>query len=43
MGAMVGWMTFGVRKFEALDADMRVLIKNLDGLMRVGVCDAREA
>ena len=31
------------RKFEALDADMRVLIKNLDGLMRVGVRDGREA
>lgn len=36
-------MTFGVRKFEALDAEMRVLIKNLDGLMRVGQRGGREA
>lgn len=41
MGAMVGWMTFGIRKFEALDCQMRVLIKNLDGLMRVRLwCEA---
>ena len=34
MGAMVGWMTYGLRKFEKLDMQMRVLIKNLDELMR---------
>lgn len=34
MGAMVGWMTYGIRKFEHLDMQMRVLIKNLDELMR---------
>ena len=29
------------RKFEALDSQMRVLIKNLDGLMRVRLwCEA---
>lgn len=34
MGAMVGWMTYGIRKFESVDMQMRVLIKNLDALMR---------
>ena len=31
---MVGWMTYGVRKFEHLDMPMRELIKDLDALMR---------
>ncbi len=34
LGAMVGWMTYGKRKFEAKDADMRRLIPPLDGAMR---------
>lgn len=34
VGAMVGWMTYGIRKFESVDMQMRVLIKNLDALMR---------
>ena len=34
LGAMVGWMTYGIRKFESVDMQMRVLIKNLDALMR---------
>ena len=32
---MVGWMTYGYRKFEQYDAQMRVLIKNLNELMQV--------
>ena len=35
VGAMVGWMTYGNRKFEKVDMQMRVLIKNLDEIMRV--------
>ena len=35
VGAMVGWMTYGIRKFEKLDMQMRVLIKNLDAIMNV--------
>lgn len=35
MGAMVGWMTYGYRKFEQYDAQMRVLIQNLNDLMQV--------
>ena len=35
VGAMVGWMTYGIRKFEKLDMQMRVLFKNLDAIMNV--------
>ena len=35
VGAMVGLMTYGIRKFEKLDMQMRVLIKNLDAIMNV--------
>lgn len=28
-------MTYGIRKFEKLDMQMRELIKNLDAIMRV--------
>ncbi|EGG15778.1 formimidoyltransferase-cyclodeaminase [Cavenderia fasciculata] len=34
LGAMVGWMTYGKRKFESLDGKMRQLIKPLDEIMR---------
>jgi glutamate formiminotransferase/formiminotetrahydrofolate cyclodeaminase len=34
LGAMVGWMTYGKRKFEAKDAVMRRLIPPLDQAMR---------
>lgn len=34
LGAMVGWMTYGKRKFEAKDATMRKLIPPLDQAMR---------
>jgi glutamate formiminotransferase/formiminotetrahydrofolate cyclodeaminase len=34
LGAMVGWMTYGKRKFEAQDAAMRRLIPPLDGAMK---------
>lgn len=34
LGAMVGWMTFGKRKFEEKDAVMRALIPPLDTAMR---------
>jgi len=34
LGAMVGWMTYGKRKFEAQDAAMRRLIPPLDQAMR---------
>jgi glutamate formiminotransferase/formiminotetrahydrofolate cyclodeaminase len=34
LGAMVGWMTYGKRQFEAKDAAMRRLIPPLDGAMK---------
>lgn len=34
LGAMVGWMTYGKRKFESLDATMRRLIPPFDAAMR---------
>ncbi|MDT8324063.1 MAG: glutamate formimidoyltransferase [Bacteroidota bacterium] len=34
LGAMVGWMTYGKRKFEEKDATMRRLIPPLDAAMR---------
>jgi glutamate formiminotransferase/formiminotetrahydrofolate cyclodeaminase len=34
LGAMVGWMTYGKRKFEAKDAAMRRLIPPLDAAMK---------
>jgi glutamate formiminotransferase/formiminotetrahydrofolate cyclodeaminase len=34
LGAMVGWMTYGKRKFEAKDAAMRQLIPPLDEAMK---------
>ena len=34
LGAMVGWMTYGKRKFEAKDAAMRRLIPPLDEAMK---------
>jgi glutamate formiminotransferase/formiminotetrahydrofolate cyclodeaminase len=34
LGAMVGWMTYGKRKFEAKDAAMRRLIPPLDQAMK---------
>src|SRR5262249_37068045 len=34
LGAMVGWMTYGKRKFEAKDSVMRRLIPPLDQAMR---------
>ena len=34
LGAMVGWMTYGKKKFEAKDAIMRTLILPLDQAMR---------
>ena len=34
LGAMVGWMTFGWRKFEALDPTMRRLLPPLHGAMK---------
>jgi glutamate formiminotransferase/formiminotetrahydrofolate cyclodeaminase len=34
LGAMVGWMTYGKRKFETKDAVMRRLIPSLDQAMR---------
>lgn len=34
LGAMVGWMTYGKRKFEEKDAVMRRLIPPLDGAMK---------
>jgi len=34
LGAMVGWMTYGKRKFEAQDPVMRQLIPPLDVAMR---------
>ncbi|EGC36019.1 hypothetical protein DICPUDRAFT_54842 [Dictyostelium purpureum] len=34
LGAMTGWMTFGKKKFEALDSVMRELIPPLDKAMR---------
>lgn len=34
LGAMVGWMTYGKRKFEHKDAVMRTLIPPLDAAMR---------
>jgi glutamate formiminotransferase/formiminotetrahydrofolate cyclodeaminase len=34
LGAMVGWMTYGKRKFEAKDAAMRRLIPSLDEAMK---------
>jgi len=42
LGAMVGWMTYGKRKFEDKDAVMRSLIPPLDSAMRelIPVIDA---
>ena len=34
LGAMVGWMTYGKRKFESQDATMRRLIPPLDAAMK---------
>eukprot|EP01133_Synstelium_polycarpum_P014166 gene14166-16698_t len=34
LGAMTGWMTYGKKKFEALDPQMRELIPPLDKAMR---------
>ena len=34
LGAMVGWMTYGKRKFEAKEAAMRRLIPPLDEAMK---------
>lgn len=34
VGAMVGWMTYGIRKFEKYDMPLRNLIKNLDAYMQ---------
>ncbi|GAM18645.1 hypothetical protein SAMD00019534_018200 [Acytostelium subglobosum LB1] len=34
LGAMVGWMTYGKKKFEALDSTMRELIPPLDKAMK---------
>ena len=34
LGAMTGWMTYGKRKFEDLDAEMRLAIAPLDAAMK---------